>query len=363
MKESKLISEIITYKETILLHLKRKNKKWLSIPVHYWSKVFGFRGFILVVDLDFGFNEGFSFELLGWYSVEWHIFAKWAELSTSSSSPSDWVLEEGFKVLFSEWATHDGENLFIWTLFTYLVLISKTAGKPDCKANCSSISGWSLAWAQSTLMGLSLKLLIVWINEWCYFFDHLKVDWSLFRRGISDVREEHNNTERFLKTDTVLFPSVRRNDPWKQETLWTFNLIISPFFESFSCSRTVIRSVNLLILVAWIINTLPPGTSTICGYPFSPKTESYILWIEASSLPTLATPFRLVASFAHSCLRVLQCPHYIALVKYPGSIKLNQPSIFGVIHQRIDVVGIKNNHVLLTGSSVNLIVCGQGADK
>lgn len=27
MKESKLISELITYKETILLHLKRKTKK------------------------------------------------------------------------------------------------------------------------------------------------------------------------------------------------------------------------------------------------------------------------------------------------------------------------------------------------
>lgn len=30
MKDSKLISELITYKETILLHLKRKTKKWFE---------------------------------------------------------------------------------------------------------------------------------------------------------------------------------------------------------------------------------------------------------------------------------------------------------------------------------------------
>jgi len=42
-------------------------------------------------------------------------------------------------------------------------LMSRTDGKPEYRLNWSWISGWSPAWAQRKLTGLSLKLLTVLI--------------------------------------------------------------------------------------------------------------------------------------------------------------------------------------------------------
>lgn len=55
--------------------------------------------------------------------------------------------------------------LFGPALFKNL-LMRRTVGKPALRLNCSSTSGWSLAWVHKKLIGFSLKLLMDYLSIW-----------------------------------------------------------------------------------------------------------------------------------------------------------------------------------------------------
>lgn len=131
-----------------------------------WSKLlFLHAPFRLLFVIDFNFIElGLLLESRLGNRTPRHILTKRAKFPSTSSSPTDGIPQEVLEVLLSERAAHDHKDALVGALITILVLIMRTAGKPDWSANCYSISGWSLAWAQTTLIGLSLKLLIVFIT-------------------------------------------------------------------------------------------------------------------------------------------------------------------------------------------------------